>query len=160
MPACPNYREAGGQPGERRSTAARRGKHIRGLGSRGEKPVSKGCAAAFDSMRLLPLELVDEQETWLCVPKRQSLGSYELESWPIDIEDELSFDDSESVSSVSVQCGEFEPIMVSEENLCRHPVLALPACYALDVGVVPHIGGRACLVFTTKLASSRSPGHR
>jgi len=54
---------------------------------------------------------MDEQETWLCAPKQQSLGFCELESWPVDIEDDISFDDSESVSSVSVQCGEFEPIM-------------------------------------------------
>lgn len=71
------------------------------------KAAADTLCSEFDLMNLIPLDSLDEQETWLCSAKQHPGDVADLESWPIDIDDELGFDDSESVSSISVQCEDF-----------------------------------------------------
>jgi len=111
MPAVLSYQEAGDQPGEQGPVTTGRRERLHEPSSSRQKPRVMAQVSALDSMSLLPLELADDQETWLCTTLLQAKGPCELESWPIDIEGEVSFDDSESVSSVSVQCGEFEHLL-------------------------------------------------
>jgi len=111
MPAVLSYREAGDQPGAKGPTKVERQEKCDALSSSPHKPQLAAQASGLDSMSLLPLEVVDDQETWLCAALLQAKGALQLESWPIDIEGVVSFDDTESVSSVSVQCGEFEHLM-------------------------------------------------
>lgn len=71
----------------------------------------KGASSQFDNLRLLPLVLAGDQETWLCTPGELPEGAPTVDSWPVDVDDEISFDEDESVSSVSANCGEFDHLM-------------------------------------------------
>ncbi|CAD7704101.1 unnamed protein product [Ostreobium quekettii] len=109
MPAVSSYREAGDRSERRCPTASGRGSSMSRSAIPKGASAPEGDASPFDAMRLLPLEVGGDCETWLCAPEEVRGG---LECWPVDIDDDGdSFDDTESVSSVSVECGEFEHLM-------------------------------------------------
>ncbi|CAD7699565.1 unnamed protein product [Ostreobium quekettii] len=119
MPAIPSYREVGDRP--RRCPPAADPPVAPGLAMRPSllprRPTPPASAPPVDMMRLLPLDLAEDKETWLCAPGRGP----EVDSWPVDLgDDQLSSDASESVSSVSVECDEMERLDVGNDADGQH----------------------------------------